>query len=231
MLSTRMNRFHTLLPLWLLAAGVGGCTSGEANVLIAKPDPLTRNQAGAAALAGAGGSLPRGGAGGAGKMGNGGDGGRSELQAGSGGDHNDLLCGEPPDPNFALNEAELLDALNSAIENKTFCGGALKRLTMSPDVRCAARRQAAELGDSKGGRFSSPVPPGWSRLIDPDYRWLSKQADSTAEARGQLLGADEGRTDHREDLCAAAQRGAPYKTAGVGRFHDTWVIIVSTYDH
>lgn len=229
-----MNRFHTLLPLWLAATSVGGCTSGEANVLIAKPETLARSQAGAGALGGAGGNLPRGGAGGSGKVGSGGGGGRSELQAGGGGDRADSFCTEPPDPIGAPTEVELLDALNAAIESKSFCGGALKRLTMSPDARCFARQQARGQGDRGTRGFLRPLDPGWTTgrvVADPDFLWLGKQADSTGDAKALLLGTDEGRNDHREDLCAAAQRGALYKTAGVGRYHDTWVIVVSTYDH
>ena len=177
------------------------------------------------ARAGAGGAAITSGRGGMG-------GSRSELQAGSGGpsDRPDPFCEPPMDPG---GEVELMDALNSSIENKTFCpdtrGPGLTRLSASPDWRCYARNWARSQVSDRGGRGFPPVPPGWMFFEDDQtFWWVRRQSPELSDAKEALFGSERG-PDNREDLCAAAQRFS-YKNIGVGHHRDVWVIFISPFD-
>jgi len=222
-----MNTPPILLGLFLLAGPVGGCTTGVATPI---KEMATLGPAGAGGMGGV--SAGRGGAGGVGgayvRGGSGGAaagaGGRSQLQAGSGGDRMDFECAEPTDPVIATSETELLDALNVAIENMTFCPAITRRLTMDPGWRCFTRDVAREQCSDRG-RFR-PLGPGWSSPgRELDFLWFAKQPGNVVDAKNALLGSS-GPPDRRADVCEAAQRGALYRTAGVGHVRDCWVIVI-----
>jgi hypothetical protein len=141
------------------------------------------------------------------------------------------------------NEAELMEALNAALENKTFCadnrvpGAGFGRLISTSDWHCLARGWARNLATpERGGRNTfPPVPPGWSlwEVDGQSYFWTKRMTTETSDVKNALFYPDERRPDKREDLCAAAQLAAaqlppmPYKYVGVGHYRDATVIFIS----
>jgi hypothetical protein len=208
--------------LCVLAAAIGGCTSGVADPIFAKTSEDVQNDAGR---------------------------GTAGAAAGGGGTAGNASANNPYCPdNLATATADedaLVDWLNDQFGRQPTClTGTLQR---SATVRCAAQIWVSELAseDSANGSNGSgmhgpspqtppesvllgpPPPEGWE-FYPPGFQpffeatWSKRQTNSIRDAETELR-----KTFSDPKTCAAFEAG-DYKSVGVGSLNGDWVIVLTS---